>query len=42
MRYFESIPDKASRIGKVIGDIIAALIYLAVVLICSNIMYKVV
>lgn len=42
MRYFESIPDKETRIGKVIGDIIVALIYRAVALLALNIMYRVV
>lgn len=40
MAYFGNIPDKESRIGKVIGDLIAAMIYLAVALLALNIAYK--
>jgi hypothetical protein len=42
MRYFENIPDRESRIGKVIGDIIAGLIYLAVIALSLNIIIRVV
>jgi hypothetical protein len=42
MPYFENIPDDESRIGKVIGDIIAALIYIAVILLALNIIVRVV
>jgi hypothetical protein len=41
MPYFDENQDRETRIGKVLGDIFAALIYLAVVLLALNIVFRV-
>jgi hypothetical protein len=42
MPYFNESQDIQTRVGKVIGDIIAGLIYLAVVALALNIMVRIV
>ena len=42
MPYFDQSQDIQTRVGKVIGDIIAGLIYLAVVALALNIMVRIV
>jgi hypothetical protein len=42
MPYFDESQDRESRIGKVVGDIIAALIYLSLIALALNIIVRVV
>jgi hypothetical protein len=42
MPYFDETQDKYTRVGKVIGDAIAALIYLAIIALALNIVIRIV
>jgi hypothetical protein len=41
MPYFDESQDRESRIGKVVGDIIAALIYLSLIALALNIIVRI-